>query len=273
MWFRDAPAFQVGLAQHSVCIARPPRWGMGPPTLLAQLPCAPERGAAGAAEPWRAAVDTLRAWLNQQSNKRVQLHVVLSGRFVRWQLLPWRSELSGRSETQAYAGVRFRETFGKLADAWNILPVALPPGKTAPACAVDQALVTALQAVCEEHGARLQLLTPYFSSAFDTWRGQLPGNAAWFGTVEADTCTLGLLQAGNWTALQTQRVFGDWREVLPAMMAQIGLASGLDAGNTPLFLAGTLEPPVAKPDFAFSWLRPKHTAQAGLPDLRLAQGV
>jgi hypothetical protein len=266
----------VGLAQHSVCIARAPRWGLGPAIPIAQLPCAAVSGAAGAtgsAEPWRAALDALRDWLGQQADKRLQLRVVLSGRFVRWQLLPWRSELSGRSETQAYAGVRFRETFGKLADAWNILPVAMPPGKTAPACAVDQALITALQAVCEAHGARLQLLTPYFSSAFDNWRGQLPGNAAWFGTVEADSCTLGLLQGGNWTALQTQRVFGDWRDVVPAMVAQIGLASGLDVGNAPLYLAGTLAPQVATPDFAFSWLRPKHTAQADQPDLRLAQGV
>jgi hypothetical protein len=263
----------VGLAQQSVCIARPPRWGIGPATLLAQLPCTSEKGASGTAEPWRAAVDALREWLSQQADKRVQLQVVLSGRFVRWQLLPWRSELSGRSETQAYAGVRFRETFGKLTDTWSILPVAMPPGKTAPACAVDQALITALEALCAEHGARLQLLTPYFASAFDTWRGQLPRNAAWFGTVEADTCTLGLLQGGNWTALQTQRVFGDWREVVPAMMAQFRLASGLDVSNAPLYLAGTLTPPVAKPDFSFSWLRPKHTAQAGMPDLRLAQGV
>ena len=273
MLFRDSPILQVGLAQHSVCIARPPRWGLGPATLLAQLPCAAIAGATDKAEPWRSAVDALRDWLSQQTNKRLQLRVVLSGRFVRWQLPPWRSELSGRSETQAYAGVRFRETFGNLTDAWNILPVAMPPGKTAPACAVDQALITALEALCAEHGARLQLLTPYFSSAFDAWRGQLPGNAAWFGTLEADTCTLGLLQGGNWTALQTQRVFGDWREVVPAMVAQIGLASGLEVSNAPLYLAGTLAPPVAKPDFAFSWLRPKHSAQAGLPDLRLAQGV
>jgi hypothetical protein len=201
------------------------------------------------------------------------LEVVLSGRFVRWQLLPWRAELSGRSETQAYAGVRFRETFGKLADAWDILPVALPPGCTAPACAVDKALLAALQASCAEHGARLQLVTPYFSSAFDAWRAHLKGNAVWFGTVEADSCTLGLLQAGKWSALQTQRVFGDWRDVLPVMVAQIGLANGLDVSQAPVFLAGTMAPPVAKPDFAFSWLRTKQTAAAGMPDLRLAQGV
>jgi hypothetical protein len=90
--------------------------------------------------------------------------------------------------------------------------------------------------------------------------------------VEADSCTLGLLQAGQWTALQTQRVYADWRDVVPAMVAQIGLASGLELSTAPVFLAGTLAPPVAKPDFAFSWLRPKHTAPVDLPDLRLAQG-
>ena len=270
MWFRDSPFVQVGLAQHTVCIAQPAPWGLGPVTLLAQLACDP---AGAAAEPWRAAVDALSGWLATQAGKRVQLRVVLSGRFVRWQLLPWRIELSGRSETQAYAGARFRETFGKLADAWEILPVAMPPGQTAPACAVDKALIAALEAACKAHGARLQLVTPYFSSAFDAWRTRLKGNTVWFGTVEADSCTLGLLQGGRWTALQSQRVFVDWRDTVPAMLAQIGLASGLDASTAPVFLAGNQAPPVAKPGFAFSWLRPKHVAQAGLPDLRLAQGV
>jgi hypothetical protein len=259
----------VGLAQHTVCLVQAARWGLGPDLLREQLACA---SAAGASEPWRAAVDALSAWLATQKGKSLRLQVVLSGRFVRWQLLPWRAELSGRSETQAYAGVRFRETFGKLADAWDILPVALPPGRTAPACAVDKALIAALEAACAEHGARLQVLTPYFSSAFDAWRTRLKGNAVWFGTVEADSCTLGLLQAGQWTALQTQRVYADWRDVVPAMVAQIGLASGLELSTAPVFLAGTLAPPVAKPDFAFSWLRPKHTAPVDLPDLRLAQG-
>jgi hypothetical protein len=161
--------------------------------MLEQLAC---QSTKGAAEPWRGAVDALGGWLATRAGKRLQLRVVLSGRFVRWQLLPWRTELSGRSETQAYAGVRFRETFGKVSESWEILPVAMPPGKTAPACAVDKALITALESVCKEHGARLQVVTPYFASAFDTWRAQLPGDVAWFGTVEVDSCTLGLLQGG-----------------------------------------------------------------------------
>jgi hypothetical protein len=270
VWFRNSEVLQVGLSQHWVCIARRPGAGQGAATVLEHIAC--ENGLP-ANEPWRAPVDALSGWLTAQKHKNLEIKVVLSERFVRWQLLPWRAELSSLAEIQAYAEVRFRETFGKLAEGWNILPVALSPGRTAPACAVDQALLTALVDTCKEHGADLECVAPYFSSAFDTWRARLSGSTLWFGTVEQDICTLALIQDGNWTALQTQRSVSNWRGVLPAMVTQIGIASALEGPIAPIYLAGTLVPPLSTPDFAFSWLQPKHIAPTGASNLRLAQGV
>jgi hypothetical protein len=269
----------VGLSQQAITVARLPRLGLGTVSsagAVEHLACQAQ-AAAESAESWRAAVDCLAQWLSEQKGQALQMQVVLSGRFVRWQLLPWRIELSGRAELTAYAALRFRETYGKAVQGWSILPAALAPGHTAPAAAVDRGLVDALNALCKTHGAQLQALTPYFSSAFDTWHGGIKGQAAWFGTVESDMLTLGLLQGGQWTALQTQRLSGDWRAPLNALMAQIALSCDVpDAaqpeGKLPLYLAGDLPAPVAQPDMPFTWFAPKPLTERNTPGLRLAMG-
>ena len=273
MWFPDAPLLRVGLSQHGLTIARSARLGLGAVPPAERLDCS---GAARAGEPWRAAVERLAEWLAAQKGQRFKVCVVLSGRFVRWQLLPWRAELSGRSERRAFAALRFREVFGKTAEAWNIRPASLAPGYTAPAGAVDDALVAALHAACQEHGSQLQQLTPYFSAAFDTWRSAIRGSTAWFATLESDTLTVGLLANGQWLALQSHKLAGDWREPLRALMVPMAMASGQDAANAPLYLAGDLAQAPAPQGLAFTWLSPKGrqggTEVRAVPGLRLALG-
>jgi len=273
VWSLSKPVIRVGLSQQSLTVARMPRFGVGSVGAVEQLACIPAAiSATDPTEPWRAAVERLAQWLADHKDQRFAVQVVLSGRFVRWQLLPWRIELSGRAELTAYAALRFRETYGKAVQGWNILPAATAPGCTAPAAAVDSALVQALTQVCEAQGGQLQELTPYFSSAFDAWHSRLKGKAAWFGTVEADTLTLGLLQGGQWTALQTQRLSGDWRAPLPALMAQIALSCDLPEGAVPLYLAGDMPAPVAQGTLPFTWLAPRQGAERAAPGLRLALG-
>jgi hypothetical protein len=295
-----APLFRVGLSQASITVARMPRFGVGSVGAVEQLACAgapatnattspvATPAATDANEPWRPAVERLAQWLSEHKGQHtsMRVQVVLSGRFVRWQLLPWRVELSGHNELAAYAALRFRETYGKAVQGWNILPTAMPPGHTTPAAAVDRALVDALNASCKAHGARLQLLTPYFSSAFDAWQGRIKGHAAWFGTLEADTLTLGLLQGGQWAALQTQRWSNDWREPLRALMAQIALscdvpgdvsvaaqAEGATPVSLPLYLAGDMAAPTPQASMPFTWLAPPQLAQRSPAGLRLAMGL
>ncbi|MDO9165315.1 MAG: hypothetical protein Q7U13_04340 [Rhodoferax sp.] len=224
-------------------------------------------------EPWRPAVTALARLLAAQRPGKTKLHIVLSGRFVRWQLLPWRPELTQARELSAYASLRFRETFGKAAQDWQVLHAPQAPGKAVPACAVDTALMEALRSTCETGGASLAAVTPYFASAFDRWRGNLNGKTAWFGLIEPDCLSLGLLHDGNWMGLHTQRLDGDWRHVLPGMMAQIGISAGLTETAPPLYLAGSGEAPLPDPVLAFAWLRPKAQASRAMADCRMALGV
>jgi hypothetical protein len=259
----------VGLSQQSLTVARMPRFGLGALGAVEHLACS---AAPDSTQPWRAGVERLAQWLAEQEGPRHAVQVVLCGRWVRWQLLPWRAELSGRAELAAYAALRFRETYGKAAQDWSILPAALSPGHTAPAAAIDSALLEALRATCVAHGAQLQSLTPYFSAAFDSWRSGIRGQTAWFGTLEADHLTLGLLQESQWTALQTQRLHGDWREPLAALQAQMALSCALPEGAQPLYLAGDMAAPVAQSAQPFTWFSPKQTGAHKPPGLRLALG-
>ena len=273
MWSLSAPVIRVGLSQHAVTVARMPRFGssLDPSTAGAveHLACSP---AAAHGEPWHAAVERLAQWLEAHKAQRFSVQLVLSGRFVRWQLLPWRVELSGGTELAAYAALRFRETYGRAVQDWSILPAALAPGLTAPAAAVDSALVEALVQACKAHGAQLQELSPYFSSAFDAWHGDLKGKAVWFGTVESDTLTLGLLRDSQWTALQSQRLSGDWHAPLAALMGQIAMSCDLPDAAVPLYLAGDMPAPPAQATLPLVWLAPKPLGQRTAPGLRLAMG-
>jgi hypothetical protein len=232
------------------------------------IPCAQ----GGAGELWRAPLGTLQQWLQKHPARRARLQVVLSGRLVRWQLLPWRAELNGPVEQSAYARARFREIYGAAADNWQVLQSVQPPGLTVPACAVDVALMDGLQQICQQAGATLESVKPYFGSAFDRWNSRFRGKSVWFGVVEPDCTSLSLLRNGKWMGLHAQRTDGNWRGALPGMMAQMGISAGLDDELVPIYLAGNLEEPAPQAELPFSWLRPRGTASEA-PGLRLALGV
>jgi hypothetical protein len=229
------------------------------------------------AEPWRPAVDALARLLVAKRKEKPALRIVLSSRFVRWQLLPWREELTQPEELATYARLGFIETFGNAAEGWQILHAPQPPNKTVPACAIDNTLLATLHSTCRDAGVHLDAVTPYFASAFDRWRNVFKGKAAWFGLIEADCLSLGLLHEGNWAGLRTQRLDGDsredWRDVLPGMMAQIGLPAGLNDTAPQLYLAGDGEPPAPARNLSFAWLRPEAQAENGMVGCRMALGV
>ena len=269
MWSPSSQTLQVALSAQRLIVAKAAGLWPGKLAVCDSINCAPGLQA----EPWRPAVTALAQWLAEKGGRKPTLRIVLSGRLVRWQLLPWRPEVTQPKELATYALLRFRETFGKAADDWQVLHSLQPPGKAVPACAVDAALMEALRTTCEAAGARLATVTPYFSCAFDRWRDVLDKKAAWFGLIETDCVSLGLLREDNWTGLRSQRVDEDWRDVLPGMMAQIGIAAGLAEASPPLYLAGDSELPAPAVGLPFTWLQPKAQTARAVLGWRMALGV
>ena len=267
MWSPSSRHWCVGLSASQLTLARPGTWWGRPPADCDSVACTPHEGA----EPWRAVLDALAKWLAASALRRPALRVVLSGRFVRWQLLPWRPEIARPRELAAYAALHFREVFGPVAEQWQVLYAAPAPGHPLSACAIDRALMESLRDVCATGGARLAAVTPYFASASGHWCRRLDRKSAWFALVEPDNLSLGLLQERRWTSLRTQRLDGDWRVVLPRMIAQAGLAAGVVQPATPVFLAGAMAQPEGGDALQFSWLQPP--VGRATPGCRLALGL
>lgn len=274
MWFAERPLLQVALLEDSLVIDDPRARGTAP---------APP-GALKLAEPatdeplWQPAMARLATWLRDERLPRARLHIHLSGRFVRWQLLEWQPRLTQPQELDAYVRLRFRATFGAPAEAWRVMHAEPRPGRAVPACAIDEALVAALQELQAIGDVRVVRIAPYFSAAFDRWCARLGRQTAWFGAAEPGSFTLGLLHKGAWRGLRSMRhagaADGGWRSVLPAMQAQIGLASGLNLPqDTPLFLAGCGAAPSGRADPGLVWLAPQGRNEPAHGIARMAWGI
>jgi hypothetical protein len=271
VWFADRQPLQVALLERQLVVACGRRTG----DAVEVIDLAP----AGASTPaWQPAVDALRDRLARAGQKPVDLCVRLSTHFVRWQLLPWQDQLSRPQERQAYARLRLRATFGAAADGWRVVGAPAAPGQAWPACAVDEALIAALQALQAPGGVRLRSVSPYFATAYDHWRGHLGRGSAWFGAVEPGALTLGLLQHGHWCGLRTLRLADQedraWLARLPALQAQIAVGAGLSGPpEAPLHLAGGAAQPAPDREHPMVWHAPAGAAAAAGGLARMAWGI
>ena len=276
MWSPERPVWHVALLEDRLVIGRAaPPWSMRRPDVQV-LPVEP--AATDGLAPWAPAVAALSAWLGAQKGARARLHIVLSACFVRWQLLAWPSQLSRPDEVAAYTAVRFRETYGSAVDGWKLLHADPTPGQAFPGCAVDTALLEALQGLGAVSGTQIAQVMPYFSAAFDRWRGRVGRKTAWLGVVEPGYLTLALLHRGGWQGLRSVRHEGlsaaGWQGVLSALQTQMSVASGLAFAQEPaLFLAGCSGAPLAPSDQGFTWLAPGSAREAGAGLDRMAWGV
>lgn len=274
MWSLSPATLHVSLGTHALHWATTPALRSAGVSACGTVAYKQGSTANLAAEPWRSAVDALAEFLADKGHRHPKpLRMVLAGRWVHWQLLPWREEITQPQEMAAYAGLRFRETFGAPAQGWQVLHVAQAPNAAIPGCAVDAKLVDALRTTCAGAGAKLSTVTPYFASAFDRWRGALKGNTVWFCLLESDCLSLGLLENKQWLALRSQRLDGDWRETLPGMIAQMGISAGLADAAVPLYLAGPQEPPAPVAGLPWVWLHPRLKTPLAAVGCRMALGV
>jgi hypothetical protein len=274
VWFAEARTWRLGLSASRV-VAAPPRGWFGRAS-FAQIRHIEVEPAAEAAPVWMPAVDALASWLKVADGKRV-LRVNLASDLVRWLLIPWSSQLSSVEELQAYAQLQFRATFGEVAVGWRLgLPQPVP-GQPLLVCAVDDALVLALQALEADSGARLVWVEPYVSAAFDHWRTRLGRRAAWLLVSEPEVLTLALIEGGQWRGLRQLRRSGtDPLDPTQLRSAQAQLRSvweGDTADEIPLWVIGDQDTSLGAADPGARWLQPAGALQGGSADSRLAWGI
>ena len=149
---------------------------------------------------------------------RTRPRVVLSNRFVRYALVPWRAGLADAQEDLSYARHCFTKVYGKAASQWEMRLSRQPPEMPRVASAVDPELLEGLRSVCQRGGVSLRSIQPHLMVAFNGARGQLRQRSAWLALLEPGHLCLALLRDGHWSRVRNLRIEGSWREELPLIL-------------------------------------------------------
>lgn len=186
---------------------------------------------APAPTPWQAAVDALPDALARHAPRRAELTCVLSNHFVRYVLLPWNAQLQTEAAWLALARHRLAGIYGQQADAWTLRVTATAPRGPRIACAIETALLAALQAKTAGGHARLASVQPHLMAAFNAVRRRLPGASCWLVVEEAGCLLLALIEGGIWRSVRRRRAPASDPAALDALLESEGALLGLPPSN------------------------------------------
>lgn len=201
--------------------------------VVGSAPCQAGEGS----PPWAMAANALHAVIEEEMPRRMRIEILLSDRFVHYQVLPWRAGISSRAEWRAYAQHQFEAVYGEAARNWRMRLEIVPPGRESLACAIETDLIDALREAAHAGLSRIATVRPNFISCFGQRRTALRGTQFWFAVVEAHHVCLGAFRNGYWVALRNEPAPDGWRAALAGMLrrAQCTLAEPC-AGN--LYVCG-----------------------------------
>jgi hypothetical protein len=176
-------------------------------------------------EAWRAPLARLASL---SLGEGLDLSIILSSCFSRFQLLPWMEAVQTAEEAKAYAGIHFRQVYGVAAESWEIMVSEAPPGQASLACAVDRALLEALQALAVDKAWRLVSVQPAFALAWNRWRSRLDGQGGFLAMAEDATLCVASLSGGQWRSVRTRHLAGSsLSDALAALLAEQAMAGDL----------------------------------------------
>ena len=156
--------------------------------------------------------------------------VVLSNRFVRYALVPWRDAVTNRKERVQLARHCFRNIYGDTADGWEI---RLSDGgfrRNAIASAVDNDFLAELRRVFAARRIELASVEPCFMSVCNRFRKEFESrDRACLAVVERGRATLGVFDGNNWQVLAARRVPDGKIDSLATVLTQELQSAGMDA--------------------------------------------
>lgn len=188
------------------------------------VPLEPVRDSA----PWKPAVAALASALASSAAEKPDVAVVLSNHFARYALLPWNATLSTEAEWLALAGHRLASVHGTAAGGWAVRVSRTAPRGPRIACAVDQALLDALNAAMAGSGAALVSVQPYLMAAFNRMRSAIGNATCWLVVEEPGRLVLALIERGSWRAIRSRRVDDRWRTTLPGILERESAVLGIE---------------------------------------------
>lgn len=225
-----------------VCATRRRGFGRAAAPQRTVLRCGP----ASEGPPWAPAVDTLREWLAGQPLRGARVRVVLSDHFTRYAMLPWHGSLTGRAEREGLARHLFESRFGEVAQGWSVHVGRCGYGQAALACAVDRALLEAIEAACAMHGLRLSGACSLLAIAADGFAARVgrdagllvlePGRLSGLSVQQGGCHAVHSMRLGRgawdgaWVARQADMMGMDRSRPLYLAVADAGVSAGVAAG-------------------------------------------
>jgi hypothetical protein len=180
---------------------------------------------------WQPAVDALAGVLAAQAPGVRAVRIALANEFVRFRVVPWQPQLTQAAERLAYAKYLFGTAFGPAAEAWTITLSEPRYGAPGFACAVESALLDALDAVAQRARVRITALQPHLAAAFNRVSRDLPGSGCVFVVGEPRRLCFARIAERRWQAVRWVAAGDDDSSALLAEMDRERLASGSAAAG------------------------------------------
>jgi len=175
-----------------------------------------------------------------------RVYVVISNRYVRWQLLPWNDALLDRKTSEAQYRSVFSAVWSNVL-AGNVVYEAddAPYGMPRAVMSMEGAAVDDLKSLVNEHGDKLVSLRPMIAAAWDAVCDRISEKDYAFCTVEQDSLTLAVIRGGRMQAVTTQTWNEDWVDVLDLFWRRAMLRDASLSGIGKIYTLNMTEPVVA----------------------------
>lgn len=185
---------------------------------------------------WQAAIDALPAALAASGPEKPEVTVVLSNCFVRYALLARNSAVRTEAEWLAFARRRLASVHGQVTEGWEVRLTETVRNGPLIACAVDSALLDALQSKVAEGRATLSSVQPYLIAAFNRIRPKISHESCWLLIEEPGCLMLVLVRSGQWLSLRCRHVEADWRADFAEILERESAFLALDEPCTKVML-------------------------------------
>jgi hypothetical protein len=144
---------------------------------------------------WEFLLLELRGMARELDLKRVRF--VLSSQFVRYAVLPAQTGIVSGRDWQALSEHHLRKLYGAVADHWEVRVALQGHAEPAVACAVDRALIAALEDVAQAARWQLHGIEPALMAVFNQHRRVLPASH-WLLLAEPQRLLLAEVADGIW---------------------------------------------------------------------------
>ncbi len=148
---------------------------------------------------WQNALALLRTGLLETPGLQAgtKIHITLASRWCQMLRLPWSDALMHPQHAQRFVQNQFLAMFGEIARDWQITLDDAPYGQARLACALDSALLAALQQLAQDFQCSLASVEPLIAPAWRSAAKLVGKKVAALAVIEADRICLAQIEAGR----------------------------------------------------------------------------